>query len=123
MFFAAAMYYERHGSFNPFHSFTQVLEDEFTNKEIRNYQAYSDMTQPIIPNANNKIQEAKVWQLNQPAYLRECPEIKLGELGSMFAAPTPKVVAWDGTFNMPLEGLAHPLHKDAKNIDFVWWEY
>jgi hypothetical protein len=24
---------------------------------------------------------------------------------------------------MPLEGLAHPLHKDAKNIDFAWWEY
>lgn len=123
MFFAAAMYYERKGTFNPFAPYAQVIKDEFTDKEIRNYQAYDDMTKPIIPAANNKIPEGKLWQLNQPAYMRECPEAKLGELGTLFGGPTPKVVAWDGTFNMPLEGLAHPLHKDAKNIDFVWWEY
>ena len=78
MFFAAAMYYERKGTFNPFATNAQILEDEFTDKEIRNYQAYTDMTHPIIPTANNKISEAKLWQLNQPAYMRECPEAKLG---------------------------------------------
>jgi len=81
------------------------------------------MANPIIPTSNNKIPEGKVWQMNQPAYMRECPQAKLGEITNILHSPTPKVVAWDGTFNMPLEGLAHPLHKDAKFIDFAWWEY
>jgi hypothetical protein len=55
MFFVAAMYYERKGTFNPFVSNAEILKDEFTDKEIRNYQAYTDMTHPIIPTANNKI--------------------------------------------------------------------
>lgn len=45
------------------------------------------MTQPIIPNANNKIPESKVWQLNQPAYLRECPEAKVSEIISLVVPP------------------------------------
>ncbi len=60
------------------------------------------MTHPIIPTANNKISEAKLWQLNQPAYMRECPEAKLGELGTILAPHKERTVAWDGTFNMPL---------------------
>ena len=87
MFFAAAMYYERKGTFNPFAPYANVIRDEFTDKDIRNYQAYTDMTQPIIPSANNKIPEGKLWQLNQPAYMRECPEAKLGEISWMLAAP------------------------------------
>jgi len=35
------------------------------------------MANPIIPNADNKIPEAKLWQLNQPAYMRECPQAKM----------------------------------------------
>jgi hypothetical protein len=79
-----------------------ILEDEFTDKEIRNYVAYHDMTNPILPTSDNKISEAKVWQLNQPAYMRECPQAKVGEITQLIASPTAKVVAWDGTFNMPL---------------------
>ena len=123
MFFAFCMYAERKGTINPLSSVYQVVRDEFTDKDIRNYQAYHDMTTPIVPHASNKIPEAKVWQMNQPAYMREAPEAKAADITWMVAAPTPKVVAWDGTFNMPLEGLAHPLHKDAKFIDFNWWEY
>ena len=81
------------------------------------------MSHPIVPHASNKIKECKVWQMNQPAYLREVSEAKLSEVPWMVAPPTAKTVAWDGTFNMPLQGLAHPLHKDGKFIDFVWWEY
>ena len=123
MVFFFAMYAERHGSLNPFKPYYQLVRDEFTDKDIRNYQAYHDMTSFIIPTANNKISEAKLWQLNQPAYMREVPEAKASELTWMVAAPKQKNVAWDGTFNMPLEGLAHPLHKSAKFIDFAWWEY
>lgn len=123
MFFAFAMFAERKGSINPMAPVYQVLRDEFTDKDIRNYQAYHDMTHPILPHASNKISEAKVWQMNQPAYMRETPEAKIAELTWIVAAPTPKTVAWDGTFNMPLAGLAHPLHKDGQFIDFAWWEY
>lgn len=123
MFFAFAMFAERHGSFNILRPNFNILPDEFTDKDIRNYQAYVDMNNFIIPSANNKIPEGKVWELNQPAYMRECPEAKISELTWMVAPPKQRTVAWDGTFNMPLEGLAHPLHKDAKFIDFAWWEY
>jgi hypothetical protein len=47
----------------------------------------------------------------------------VSEITWMVAAPSAKIVAWDGTFNMPLEGLAHPLHRDGKFVDFAWWEY
>ena len=123
MFFGYCMLLERKGSVNPLNELHLIARDEFTDKDLRNYQAYSDMAHPIIPHSSNKIPESKVWQLNQPAYMREAPEAKIGELAWMVAAPQPKVVAWDGTFNMPLAGLAHPLHKDAKFIDFCWWEY
>lgn len=123
MIFALAMYHERKGTLNIFSPNFYVLKDEFTDKNIRNYQAFVDMTNPIIPHASNKIPEGKVWQLNQPAYLREAPEAKLSEIAQIWLPPTERVVAWDGTFNMPLAGLAHPLHKDAKFIDFAWWEY
>jgi hypothetical protein len=88
MFFALAMYYERKNSFNIFKPYVQIIRDEFTDKDIRNYTAYSDMQNPIIPSANNKIPESKLWQLNQPAYMRECPEAKIGEIGTLFGAPT-----------------------------------
>jgi hypothetical protein len=102
MFFAICIYHERKGNLNPFQPVIQVLRDEFTDKDIRNYQAYVDMTNPIIPHASNKIPEAKVWQMNQPAYMRECPEAKLSEITGIIVSPTSRLVAWDGTFNMPL---------------------
>ena len=123
MFFAFSMFYERKNSLNPFNPLHLIQEDEFTNKDIRNYQAYFDMNHIIVPHSSNKIPESKVWQMNQPAYLREAPEAKIGELPWIIASPQAKVVAWDGTFNMPLAGLAHPLHRDGKFIDFTWWEY
>jgi hypothetical protein len=123
MFFALAIYNERKGTLDLFRPFHPILKDEFTDKDIRNYQAYADMTHPVIPHATNKIPEAKIWQLNQPAYMREAPEIKISELVQVWLPPAKKVIAWDGTYNMPLAGLAHPHHRDAKFIDFAWWEY
>lgn len=73
MFFAFSMYYERKNSLNPFTPLNLIIEDEFTDKDIRNYQAYTDMNQLIVPHSSNKMPESKVWQLNQPAYLREAP--------------------------------------------------
>jgi len=88
MIFALAMYHERKGTLNIFSPNFYVLKDEFTDKNIRNYQAYVDMNNPLIPHASNKIPEAKVWQLNQPAYMREAPEIKLSELAQIWLPPT-----------------------------------
>jgi hypothetical protein len=73
MFYFLCIFAERKAAWNPLYAFNQVLKDEFTDKEIRNYQAYQDMTNHILPNAANKVAEAKVWQMNQPAYMREAP--------------------------------------------------
>lgn len=102
MFYFLCIFAERKGTWNPLKAINLVQEDEFTDKDIRNYQAYKDMTYPLIPQANNKILEAKVWQMNQPAYMREAPEAKVSEVTWIVAAPAVKRVAWDGTFNMPL---------------------
>jgi hypothetical protein len=34
--------------------------------------------------------------------MRESHPNKASEVGMLIAPPTPKIVAWDGTFNMPL---------------------
>lgn len=102
MFYFLCIYAERKGTWNPFNPINVILEDEFTDKDIRNYQAYKDMNNWIIPRASNKIPEGKVWQMNQPAYMREAPEAKVSEVTWIVAAPAAKRVAWDGTFNMPL---------------------
>lgn len=102
MFFALCIFAERKAAINPLKATSIVQEDEFTNKDIRNYQAYQDMTSPILPHASNKVMEAKVWQMNQPAYMREAPEAKMSEMTWILAPPSAKTVAWDGTFNMPL---------------------
>jgi hypothetical protein len=61
MIFALAMYHERKGTLNIFAPNFYVLKDEFTDKNIRNYQAYVDMTNTIIPPSSTKIPEAKIW--------------------------------------------------------------
>jgi hypothetical protein len=50
--------------------------------------------------------------------MRDKPIKQFSELHHMIFPPEKKNVYWDGTFNMPLEGLAHPLHKDCINLDF-----
>ena len=77
MIMLAGAWAARHGTFNIFNPRFHVKRDEFTDKDIRNYTAYDDMTSPIIPTSNNKIAEGKLWQLNQPAYMREVPEAKV----------------------------------------------
>lgn len=73
MFLALGIFHERRGTINIFAPNYSLQRDEYTDKDIRNYTVYTDMNNPIIPAANNKIPEGKLWQLNQPAYMRECP--------------------------------------------------
>ena len=77
MFAFLAGWTSRTGSILPFYANFRIQKDEFTDKDIRNYTVYTDMSEPIILSADNKIPEAKVWQLNQPAYMREYPSAKV----------------------------------------------
>lgn len=124
MIFAFGMLVERTGG-SPllWKAKTVALRDEFTDKPIRNYQCYKDLNEQVIPRSDNKISEARVWRLNQPGYLKEVPSAKISELIWNLVPPKKKQVAWDGTWNMPLAGLAHPQSKDGKHIEFTWWEY
>jgi len=98
-----------------------VVPDEFTDKAIRNYGAYQTFYHNTPPTLDGKLPEEALWKMNQPGFLRYTPE---RYAGSVFQAvvldPAPKIIDWDGTFNMPLNGLANPKHKDSKNIDFIY---
>ena len=98
-----------------------VRPDKWSYKHLRNYQAYEDHFVKAIPSLDNRVPEARLWQMNQPGYLRPTPAKYLETgLTVMLAPPKEKEVSWDGTWNMPLEGLAHPRHKDAKWVDFIY---
>ena len=96
-----------------------AVPDIWTGKEIRNYSAFSDSHVQVIPNNNNKLSEARLWKISQPGFLRWTPERASLTAHQVIFAPEKRSVAWDGTWNMPLNGLAHPLHKDAKYFDFI----
>jgi hypothetical protein len=56
----------------------------------------------VVPQNYNKLTEARLWKLSQPAYLRATPErFPLTAVNALFGGDSKKV-AWDGTFNMPL---------------------
>jgi hypothetical protein len=96
-----------------------AVEDQWTAKDIRNYAIYEDSRTQIIPSNYNKLPESRVWKIAQPGYLRRTPERFSMTQHEIFLQPAERNLVWDGTFNMPLEGLAHPLHKDAKCVDFI----
>jgi hypothetical protein len=95
-----------------------AVEDDWTHKDLRNYDVFQDNRYEVIPNHYNKIPEHTVWKMNQPGYMRSMPQKYLGKAMGVFTNSS-KTVAWDGTWNMPLEGLAHKFHKDAKYTDFI----
>jgi hypothetical protein len=96
-----------------------AVNDPWTSKDVRNYGAFTDSHTQVIPRNQNKLSEARLWQLSQPGYLRWTPERASLTAHQVFFRPEFKNVAWDGTWNMPLKGLAHPMHKDAKYYDFI----
>ena len=102
-----------------FKGIISAVPDIWTGKEIANYAAFDDARTQVIPSNNNKLSESRLWRLSQPGFLRFTPERSALTAHQVIFRPEIKTVAWDGTFNMPLAGLAHPLHKDAKYYDFI----
>ena len=96
-----------------------AVPDMWTAKNLRNYNALNDSHIQIIPSNNNKLSEARLWKISQPGFLRWTPERATLTAHQVIFRPEKKSVAWDGTWNMPLAGLAHPLHKDAKYFNFI----
>lgn len=96
-----------------------AVPDMWTAKNLRNYRALNDSHVQVIPSNNNKLSEARLWKISQPGFLRHTPERATLTAHQVIFRPEQKTVAWDGTWNMPLAGLAHPLHKDAKYFDFI----
>lgn len=96
-----------------------AVPDIWTGKDIQNYNSFTDSRTQVIPSNNNKLSEARVWKMSQPGFLRHTPERAALTAHQVIFRPEQKNVAWDGTWNMPLAGLAHPLHKDAKYFDFI----
>lgn len=51
-----------------------IASDPWSFKDLKNYQAYYDHNHKVIPTLNNRLPEHRLWQLNQPGYLRSTPE-------------------------------------------------
>jgi hypothetical protein len=51
-----------------------AVYDPWTSKDIRNYSAFTDSHTQVIPRHQNKLSEARLWQLSQPGYLRWTPQ-------------------------------------------------
>ena len=99
----------------------RVQPDIWNHKAIRNYGVYNDYVYHSFATLDGRLPERRLWENNQPGFLRPTPHKVFATAGQIpLARPTEKEVAWDGTWNMPLEDLADPKHKDAKSFDFIY---
>jgi hypothetical protein len=94
--------------------------DDWSFKEYKNYQAWKDWNIHSIPTHENRLPEERVWQLAQPAFMKRTHNSSIESGHTVLFPPKTTNVTWDGTWNMPLEALAHPKHKDSKWIDFMY---
>ena len=56
-----------------FRGIMTAVRDQWTSKDIRNYGAFQDSRIQVIPSNNNKLSEARLWQISQPGFLRFTP--------------------------------------------------
>ncbi len=98
-----------------------LKSDEWGHKEIMNYIAVQMSQVKVLPNASNRIPESILWQLRQPAYMVDTPQYSPATFLPWAAGgyKNRRIVEWDGTFNMPLDRLADPTHKDARMVNFI----
>lgn len=72
-----------------------VVNDEYTNKEIKNYGAYQTFLRNTAPTLDGKLPEEALWKMNQPGFLRYTPHLFLGTSFSAFLLDPPaKSVEW-----------------------------
>ena len=65
-----------------------IAEDRWKDKDVRNYQIYHDTINRTIPTENNRLPERRVWELNQPGFLRPTPDRFFGTaMGAIFHNP------------------------------------
>ena len=68
----------------------QAVEDEWTNKDLRNFDIYDDNRFRVIPNHYNKLPEATAWKMNQPGYMKSMPQKYLGKTCLLYTSPSPR---------------------------------
>jgi len=70
-----------------------------------------------IPTVNNQLPASLQWASNQPGHMDTTKQITTKNLPSKLGAFW-QTAEWDGTFNQPLNGLCHPMHKDSAAINW-----
>jgi hypothetical protein len=68
------------------------------------------------PNENGKVDEHVAWQSLQPGHVLLDKHITGSTMGRIMTSP--RHVGWDGTFNMPLDGLADRSNKLSASVFF-----
>jgi hypothetical protein len=68
-----------------------------------------------VPTSENKLAPGLQWATAQPGHLDTFNIMTTHNLPSKIGAFS-RNAEWDGTFNQPLLGMAHPMHKDAASL-------
>ena len=82
------------GTMGTFRSQLWGVEDEWTAKDIRNYDCFNDSRCEVIPNNYNKLPEATAWKMAQPPYMSHTPEKYLMSQFNVFFPKERKTVQW-----------------------------
>ena len=80
------------------------------------------LTQFDLPDASNRVRPSVEWYAAQPGHMKFENTITAKSYPSVFTRQYSEA-HWDGTFNMPLHALAHPLHKDTCQLQWSAQQY
>lgn len=75
------------------------------------------LTKFDMPTPNNRLAPSTEWWSAQPGHMIDETALSPMKYLSVFSRRY-KEAPWDGTFNMPLNSLAHPLHKDVSHLQW-----
>ena len=70
-----------------------IVEDEWTNKAVKNYGVYNTLKNRTPPSLDNRLPEEALWKLNQPGFLKDSGRYIDTAVGHFFGRDE-KVVAW-----------------------------
>ena len=128
MFWFFGKYWEQYGLPIPWnHNYNRPsackVEDLFeAARDVECFNVHKKvLTQFDLPDASNRLRPSVEWWAAQPGHMRYDRAVTKKNFGMVFKKY--ESVPWDGTFNMPLHALAHPLHKDTCQLQWSAQQY
>ena len=70
-----------------------IVEDEWTNKDVKNYGVYNTLRYRTPPSLDNRLPEEALWKLNQPGFLKDSGRYVDTAINHLLGSKE-KMVAW-----------------------------